>query len=714
MRNKMYSIRHKLVLTFTVIILLLLAAIAGIIGYVSKRNSISRFYTTASSELKHIGEGITVFFDNTKNVLNVLAEHPDVRNADSSVHRYMFDKVDIKASDTVKSETENKLVVLFKHFFTCFDEYLEVYLGTKWGGLATSFEGEMSAGYDPRTRPWYIQASEAHGKPVLTEAYLSTDLDELVVGLSRCVYSPKNEFVGNMSIELTLNTLTDMISKSVIGKTGYVMLVQDDGVILADPKHKEFNFKKLDETGVSDMAKLAGLTESGGKIVMDNQNWFTQIHTIDGYNWKLIALQAESDVLSEYTNMLKLIVIIGATVLVLFVTATLVFVMGVTIPIRRIVSVLRGISEGDGDLTVRIPVKGNDEITKLSGYFNKTIEKIGTAVKSVLQNANMMRGTAEKLAENTNEASLSLSEVKHNVDSVKIQIENQTSSISDISHAVDLMVKTIEALDIQIETQSANVTESSSAVSQMIENVRKVSGILEKNRELIEKLKEKSQNAKFSAEDSAKIMQKISAESESLVEAGNVIQHIASQTNLLAMNAAIEAAHAGESGKGFAVVADEIRKLSEESSIQGKTITSVLKNLKTEIDKIAESTSRVEYLFSESFELTEAVKSQEETVMNAMHEQSSGSGQLLQTMSCITDVTDAVKQGSGDMLAGSNRVSEQMHNLTKITENITAEMSGMVTAVEKISGAVRDIANISKENKQNLEDLADEVGKFKA
>lgn len=261
--------------------------------------------------------------------------------------------------------------------------------------------------------------------------------------------------------------------------------------------------------------------------------------------------------------------------------------------------------------------------------------------------------------------------------------------------------------------QAASVTESTTAVEQMVANIRTVSGILEKNRVLIEKMEEKSEDAKASAENSAKITQEISAESESLVEAGNVIQHIASQTNLLAMNAAIEAAHAGESGKGFAVVADEIRKLSEESSTQGKNITSVLKNLKFKIDKIAEDTAKVERLFTESFEITEAVRIQEANVLNAMQEQSAGGGQILQAMAEITSVTHNVKNDSNAMLADSNRVANEMHNLTTITENITMSMNGMVLGVDQIDKVVQEVNGISQKNKRNIKSLADAIGKFK-
>lgn len=444
MNGKIFSIRKRLVLISTLSILLLFLITAHLVGYTSKTNCVARFYANTNSELVHIEDGIKMFFDNTKKVLHILAEHPDVRNADDSIHQYRLDTVNIKAIDTVKSQNEKTLVALFKHFFSKFGEYVEVYLGTKWGGYATSFDGEMSAGYDPRKRSWYLLASDAHGKPIITKAYMST-VGDVVVCLSRSVYSPVGEFIGNMSIELTLNTLTDMIAKSRIGETGYVMLIQDDGIILADPKNKEFNFKKLDETGIAGMSSLANINAGGTEIFMDNENWLVQVRTIEGLGWKLAALRPKYEVLSEYRQMLKLIAVVGVILLIFYICISYFSIARITRSIKRIVIALHDIAEGNGDLSVRLPVRGHDEITKLSEYFNKTIQKIGTAIKSVALNINTMSAIGVELAANMNETADSVTTIKTNAGNVQLQIENQDSSISSTSDAVDSMVKTIEA-----------------------------------------------------------------------------------------------------------------------------------------------------------------------------------------------------------------------------------------------------------------------------
>ena len=266
---------------------------------------------------------------------------------------------------------------------------------------------------------------------------------------------------------------------------------------------------------------------------------------------------------------------------------------------------------------------------------------------------------------------------------------------------------------VNVETQTRNINASATAVKEMVGSIQSIMGILQANKELITQLQEKSEQVKLSVNSSAKVTQEISEESDSLLEASSVIQHIASQTNLLAMNAAIEAAHAGEAGKGFAVVADEIRKLAEESSVQGKTITSVLKNLKKRIDDIAADTAHVERLFMESFELTESVKRQEDSIMNDMHKQSGNSDSILRAVQNIDGITREVETGAAEMLSGSIRASQAMQKLTEITKVITNNMEEMATGTMQINNAVREINQITQKNKDNIDTLVVEMKRFK-
>jgi methyl-accepting chemotaxis protein len=191
------------------------------------------------------------------------------------------------------------------------------------------------------------------------------------------------------------------------------------------------------------------------------------------------------------------------------------------------------------------------------------------------------------------------------------------------------------------------------------------------------------------------------------------MENIASQTNLLSMNAAIEAAHAGEAGKGFAVVADEIRKLAESSSEQSKTIGTVLKKIAESIKKIKGSTDNVLARFEAIDSGVRTVSDQEDNIRNAMEEQGEGSKQVLQSVGVMNDLTQQVKSGSEEMLSGSQEVMKESQNLERVTQEITGGMNEMATGAEQVNIAVNNVNEMTVKNREAIDSLIREVSRFK-
>ena len=208
-------------------------------------------------------------------------------------------------------------------------------------------------------------------------------------------------------------------------------------------------------------------------------------------------------------------------------------------------------------------------------------------------------------------------------------------------------------------------------------------------------------------------IQKIMESSGGLMEASNIIQNIASQTNLLAMNAAIEAAHAGETGKGFAVVADEIRKLAEESSAQGKMITATLKNLGLEIENLSSSSKAVEGKFNVIFDAAGQVNGIASNLMKTLKQQEDSSNAVLAVIKNVNTVIREVQEDSAVMFKGSQEIAREMHKLDDLTKAISVSMNEMASGATKINNAVNDITQLTRKNKESIEELSDEVRQFK-
>jgi len=707
-----FSIRRKLIAVFMSVILLLVLFVSIFIGYHVKKSDIISFQKSISHDMRLAESGIRIFFDTTSNMIKMLSEHPYVRAADPSIHSYIQEKENIKAADVVQSETESRIAMLFKSIYSGFPEYLEVYMGTKWGGFVSSFDGEMSAGFDPCERPWYRTASEAQGKIAITDAFYSVDLNAVSIGLVKSVYGyDSNTFIGNIAIEFTLNTLTDMISKFKIGTTGYVMLMQNDGTILADPAYPEHNFKKITETDIPNPQRFMELMEGNISLVKDNAKWFTQIYTIENPNWKLIAFVKEAEVLDEYYIIQKSMIVIGIILLVLFSVISSMLALRIVNPIKHIIEILTRVAHND--YTGRMQITGNDEFTLLSEHFNDMIAQVRGSIQSITENTGIMRDISETLAANMEETAGAVNQMSGNIDEVKHTALTQSAGVTETAATVEQINGKLNRLVAGIETQAESITQSSAAITHTAENVSRITKTLEKNNEFIKTVYGKTKLGKEGAQTVNTVVTQIAEKSASLLEASQIIQNIASQTNLLAMNAAIEAAHAGESGKGFAVVAGEIRKLAEESNMQGKQIGVVIKESTEIIKHLTEVGISAEKAFIEVNDFISKIADQEDSIVKLMHEQDENGRKILEAIEKINRVTDEIRAGSIEMLAGGEQIVQEMQKLAEITRETTDRMNEIANGTDQINSAVQDIRVISRKNKSSIDNLAEEVSQFK-
>jgi methyl-accepting chemotaxis protein len=382
-------------------------------------------------------------------------------------------------------------------------------------------------------------------------------------------------------------------------------------------------------------------------------------------------------------------------------------------PIVGVTMTLKDISEGEGDLTRRIINNSRDEVGDLSRYFNLTLDKIKNLVVSIKKEAGMLSDIGSNLAANMNETAAAVNEINANIQSIKARVINQSAGVSETHATMEQVTGSINKLNGHIENQSANISKASSAIEEMVANVKSVTATLVNNAGNVMTLREASEAGRAGLQGVTLEIQEIARESEGLLEINSVMENIASQTNLLSMNAAIEAAHAGDVGRGFAVVADEIRKLAESSGDQSKTIGTVLKKMKELIDNMNRSTENVLNKFMAIESSVRIVAEQEDNIRSAMEDQETGSKQVLDGIGEVNEITRHVKSESGEMLDGAGEVIKESDNLEKVTQEITMGMNEMAAGAEQINTAVNQVNEISSRNREGITALIKEVSKFK-
>jgi methyl-accepting chemotaxis protein len=423
----------------------------------------------------------------------------------------------------------------------------------------------------------------------------------------------------------------------------------------------------------------------------------------------------ETETLAEHTVQgdTIILIIIAVSIIILALVLSVSIYLSIIRPIRVMTGALKKLNSLEGDLTRCLSVDSRDEVGEMSTGVNNIFNGMRDIVKGIREHAGDLTKSGDTLALNINETVAAVNQISVNIQNMTKRIGVQSSSINGTSSAIDHIMKMIETVRSHADEQSDSVSSSSSAIEEMLDNIRSVVSTLEKNSENVKYLNEAAEFVRSGLSSVTGDLQEIARDSEGLLEINTLMESIASQTNLLSMNAAIEAAHAGDAGKGFAVVAEEIRKLAESSNEQSKTTAATLKKIKSSINHITASANEVQQRFEAIDGGVKRVSYQEEHIQEAMHKQQCGSSRIMDLISRLKELSGMVKGGASEMEIEGRAIINEVEKLLSISSEISNGMSEMAVGSEQIAIAAAQVNEKSLENNETIAALTGAVSKFK-
>jgi methyl-accepting chemotaxis protein len=598
-----------------------------------------------------------------------------------------------------------------------------------------------------RKERWWFKQMEQLRKPFISESYYSVTTDMPCASIFYPL-TVNGEIVGIMGADIKLSALQDMILSSA--ETGsWAFILDGKGIVIAHPESKYleelYNYKTMTRTvsvkdaagnvqrdaagnirtteeafpisdeyraAVADM--MAGRAGSA-KIRDRGETLYISYMPVkmDGASdpWYVLAVK-EGKAVMKTRNTLIIVILLSSGLIALIALGVISFIVRrISAPVHSVFKVLEKI-EG-GDLTGRVEVRTNDEIGETARLLNWTQEGIRGLVIAIRNQAAALAAVGNELSEMAAQSAEAIDEISANTEKMKLRAEHQAESVGQTNDLVGEVIAGITHLNSNIEEQAESIAQSAQAVEKLTGDITAVTRILVRNERNVLDLGAASEKGREGLRAVSEDIEVVSRQSEGLLEINAVIQSIASQTNLLAMNAAIEAAHAGDSGRGFAVVAGEIRKLAESSSVQAKTVSGALKEMKESLDRISSSAASVSGHFERIDTAVRTVSEQESRIRDTMEQQENNSREITGITRRLQEITQNVRIGSSEMLAGTNRIVDNGGSLNGLTAELMNSVGEIAAGMEQINRAVARLNEISLGNKHSIEVLINEIARFR-
>lgn len=491
---------------------------------------------------------------------------------------------------------------------------------------------------------------------------------------------------------------------------GYVFITSLEGVI---EKHRDKKIIGIDLVKDYDWGKKLLESDSGSFYYrFKDANKFMSYRVVgDSIFCASVFVNPYIEPVKDMDRVLLITAIVVGFILLLVITLFLGRL--VRRPLKELIEKIKILAEGEGDLTQEIIFHSNDEVGELASSINQFIISLKTIIGNIKLRSNETQKIKESLLDEAKDSAIIGSNISENVQDIKNNISKLDDEILESMKIEQSIEVQIEELDREIENQVSAVEESTASINEIVASLNNVSTITTNKYNATLKLVDITKTGGDKVVFMNNVVSEIHESVQQISSMVTLINDIASQTSLLSMNAAIEAAHAGDEGKGFAVVADEIRKLSESTGNNVASITKVLADIKSQVNEATLASSDTNNAFVEISSEVESVSQALSEINLSTAELSNGGEQILDAMYILQDVSSKVRNGASEMKDGAKNMSTAMNQVKNISKDVLGKVDRISRNSKSIADGADTINELSINLSDNTNDLNSEIQRFK-
>ena len=682
-KQNFWGMRNRLIVSFVGVLIVPLLIISIFLDTTVKKQTREDFINATTREIAQVDHGIDLFLEGVKGNTKMVAMNPITRQADGAITNYIDKKGGadgmVPMTPIQNGGYEAELYKQFEQIIKSHPEVSTISLGTADGGYIQWPAIPRKTGYDSRSRDWYKDATAAPGKLVLTDPFL-TSKGVPTIGVFTTVTSNAGNLRGVLGFNIDLPIITDLVKNIKIGSTGYVVLVDSKGTIIANPKRPELNFKKITEMNVEKLNDIGNMPNTNFEAILDGQEHLVNLYNSPTTGWKYVIVMEKSELMASLTKIRSAMLVVTLLSILL--------VLGVAFFIsnhfsRPLIAAVGYIDElGAGNFKVKALKEFSERSDELGKLFQAIegmqaditglIGQVQQVATGVGQNSDKMKVMTENTNQSITEVGLSLGQIANvSVD----QAKDMESGMGRMSELAD-HVKTVELY-----------------TNDMAQSYKSMCILNDKVAGIISGLTDKMAEGQQSSQEVDTVVREVHEMTGQIGSITATIEQIAAQTNLLALNASIEAARAGEHGRGFAVVADEVRKLAEQSGSAANNIKVLIQDVQQQSNVAVNAMGKARVVVKDQEETVQTIWNVFEEIKIAVNVVSKKVEEMHRSFGVMSTKSNEVANVFSSISAGTEETSaitEEVHNLTERQMADIAEVTACANDLHKLVGQLHE------------------------